>query len=79
MGINEALIKAGRIRLRPILMTSLALIAGTLPIAIGVTANRMVNGVIKLSNPFQSLSFPYVQEHYAILAIIWFMQFTTNT
>ena len=38
MGINEALIKAGRIRLRPILMTSLALIAGTLPIAIGVTA-----------------------------------------
>lgn len=38
MDINEALIKAGRTRLRPILMTSLALIAGTLPIAIGVTA-----------------------------------------
>ncbi len=36
--VNEALIRAGRIRLRPILMTSLALIAGTLPIAIGVTA-----------------------------------------
>lgn len=38
MDINEALVKAGRTRLRPILMTSLALIAGTLPIAIGVTA-----------------------------------------
>jgi len=36
--INEALVKAGRTRLRPILMTSLALIAGTLPIAIGMTA-----------------------------------------
>lgn len=35
---NEALITAGKTRLRPILMTSLALIAGTMPIAIGVTA-----------------------------------------
>jgi HAE1 family hydrophobic/amphiphilic exporter-1 len=34
---NKALIQAGRIRLRPILMTSIALIAGTLPIAIGIT------------------------------------------
>ena len=38
MEVNEALIKSGRTRLRPILMTSLALIAGTMPIAIGVTA-----------------------------------------
>jgi len=36
--MNEALVKACRTRLRPILMTSLALIAGTLPIAIGMTA-----------------------------------------
>lgn len=38
MEINKALVKACRTRLRPILMTSLALIAGMLPIAIGVTA-----------------------------------------
>ena len=33
----DAIIAAGRIRLRPILMTSIALIAGTIPIAIGLT------------------------------------------
>lgn len=32
----EALIGAGKLRLRPILMTSIALVAGTLPIAIGL-------------------------------------------
>lgn len=33
---NEALIKAGKTRLRPILMTSFTLIAGTIPIAVGL-------------------------------------------
>jgi hydrophobe/amphiphile efflux-1 (HAE1) family protein len=36
MQVNEALLKACVTRLRPILMTSLALIAGTIPIAIGL-------------------------------------------
>lgn len=33
---SQALIKAGRTRLRPILMTTMALIAGTLPVAMGL-------------------------------------------
>lgn len=48
MDVNSALVKACRTRLRPILMTSLALIAGTLPIAIGITelgAQRQSMGI----------------------------------
>jgi HAE1 family hydrophobic/amphiphilic exporter-1 len=34
---KEALLEAGKVRLRPILMTSFALIAGTIPVAIGLS------------------------------------------
>jgi HAE1 family hydrophobic/amphiphilic exporter-1 len=36
MDPTQALIRAGRVRLRPILMTTMALIAGTLPVALGL-------------------------------------------
>lgn len=45
---NEAILKAARTRLRPILMTSFALIAGTIPIAIGLneaSAQRTSMGI----------------------------------
>lgn len=55
--MNQALIRACRTRLRPILMTSFALIAGTLPIAIGLTelgAQRQSMGVAIISGVLSS-------------------------
>jgi len=37
MTVTEAIVEAGRTRLRPIVMTSVTLVAGTIPVAIGLT------------------------------------------
>ncbi|MFZ3229474.1 MAG: efflux RND transporter permease subunit [Pseudobdellovibrio sp.] len=57
MEINAALLKACRTRLRPILMTSLALIAGILPIAVGLTelgSQRQSMGIAIVSGVISS-------------------------
>ena len=53
----EAILEAGRVRLRPILMTSLALIAGMVPVAIGlneVSAQRTSLGVAVIGGTVSS-------------------------
>ena len=43
MGLRQALMEAGQIRLRPILMTTLAMIFGMLPMAIGAGSGGSIN------------------------------------
>ena len=43
MGLRKALMEAGQIRLRPILMTTLAMIFGMLPMAIGAGSGGSIN------------------------------------
>jgi len=43
LSIRDALIEAGRIRLRPIVMTSVAIVAGMLPVAIGAGEGQDFN------------------------------------
>jgi hydrophobic/amphiphilic exporter-1 (mainly G- bacteria), HAE1 family len=60
---NQALLKAGVVRLRPILMTSLALIAGTIPIAIGLneaSAMRTSMGVAIIGGVLSSTALTLV-------------------
>ena len=38
MPVRDAILEANRVRLRPILMTTLSIIAGLIPVAIGIGA-----------------------------------------
>ena len=70
MPIREALVEAGRIRLRPIIMTTLALIAGMLPVALGrgegadfrAPLGRAVIGGVLTSTLLTLLVIPTVYE-----------------
>ena len=42
MGIYDALIEAGRTRLRPILMTAIAAILALVPLALGLTEGALI-------------------------------------
>jgi HAE1 family hydrophobic/amphiphilic exporter-1 len=68
--IREALIEAGRIRLRPIVMTSVAIIAGMIPVALGLgeggdfraPLGRAVIGGVVTSTLLTLLVIPTVYE-----------------
>ncbi|HEU4997092.1 MAG TPA: efflux RND transporter permease subunit [Gemmatimonadaceae bacterium] len=68
--LREALIEAGRIRLRPIMMTTLALIAGMIPVALGLgegadfraPLGRAVIGGVIASTVLTLLVIPTVYE-----------------
>ena len=70
VGRREALIEAGRTRLRPILMTTLALIAGMIPVALGygegadfrAPLGRAVIGGVIASTVLTLLVIPTVYE-----------------
>ena len=47
--VEEAIITAGRVRLRPILMTTLATVAGLLPLALGIGAGSEIQRPLALS------------------------------
>jgi hydrophobic/amphiphilic exporter-1 (mainly G- bacteria), HAE1 family len=47
--INEAIINAGAVRLRPILMTSISLVAGVLPVVIGIGEGTEVRRGLSVS------------------------------
>jgi HAE1 family hydrophobic/amphiphilic exporter-1 len=70
MPLREALIEAGRIRLRPIIMTTFALIAGMVPVALGrgegadfrAPLGRAVIGGVITSTVLTLLVIPTVYE-----------------
>ncbi|MBF0360691.1 MAG: efflux RND transporter permease subunit [Oligoflexia bacterium] len=82
---NEALILAAKTRLRPILMTSIALVAGTLPIAIGlseVSSSRTSMGIAiiggLISSTFLTLLIVPAAYGYIDDLRLWFLKRAQN-
>jgi len=49
MGLREALVEANRVRLRPILMTTFSIVAGLIPVALGIGAGSEQRGAIAVT------------------------------
>ncbi|MBI3926214.1 MAG: efflux RND transporter permease subunit [Armatimonadetes bacterium] len=77
MPVDEALVEAGRVRLRPILMTTLCTLLGLLPLALGIGAGAelqkplavSVVGGLSLSTFFTLLFLPTVYRLLARLQV----------
>ncbi|MSR88180.1 MAG: efflux RND transporter permease subunit [Candidatus Margulisbacteria bacterium] len=85
MSETDALIQAGKVRLRPILMTTFALIAGTLPIALGLneaSKQRVSLGVVVIGGLFSStlLTLVVVPAAYGYIERLreWLLRFRPN-
>ena len=68
--IEKAILEAAKIRLRPILMTSLSTIAGVVPLIIGSgpgEASRLTVGVVIFSGMIFSTFFTFIRYPYNLL------------
>src|SRR2546430_10918185 len=57
MPLREAILEANRVRLRPILMTTLSIIAGLIPVAIGIGAGSEIGRAHGLNSSHSQISY----------------------